>query len=144
MSSYSMANLLPKISNNMGKAVLSSGYAYALDKYMLGEVDNNRSIMFAGVVFGGMMFEESIATLVKPVLPIPNFVSKTSVISGKKLVDRIAETLGTTAFVFIINKYLLRNDIYRGEVLKRMAVIAGSDMGAVITLNLVNTTSKMI
>ena len=100
--------------------------------------------MFAGVVFGGMMFEESIATLLKPVLPIPNFVSKTSVISGKKLVDRITETLGTTGFVFIINKYLLRNDIYRGEVLKRMAVIAGADMGAVMTLNLVNTTSKMI
>ena len=74
---------------------------------------------------------------------MPNFISKNSVISGKKLTNRIFETLGTTGAVFVFNKYLLRNDIYRDEVLKRMAVIAASDIGAVVTLNLVNTTSKV-
>ena len=34
MSSYSMANLLPKMSNNMAKASLSAVYSYALDKYV--------------------------------------------------------------------------------------------------------------
>ena len=143
-NSYSIQNLMPKMSNNLGKSVLSGVYAYTLDKYVMGEKSNNRSLMFGGVVAGGMLFEESMGMLLKPVLPMPNFIPKNNVISGKKLVDRIAETLSTTAIVFIVNKYLLRNDIYRDELLKRLAVIAGADMLSVMTLSLMTHSSQFI
>lgn len=144
MSNYSLTHLMPKMGNNVGKAGLAAGYAYAIDKYYLGETDNNRSLMFGAVVFGGMLFEESFGMLLKPVLPLPNVLPKNSVISGKKLVDRIAETLATTGVVFLTNKYLFRNDIYKGEILKRMAVIAAADISAVTTLHLLKTTSSIV
>ncbi len=142
--SNSYLSYIPKMGNNFAKAGLTASYAYALDKYYLGEIDNNRSLMFAGVVFGGMLFEESFGMLLKPVLPLPNLVPKNSVISGKKLVDRIAETLATTGVVFLSNRYLFQNDIYKGEILKRMAVIAVSDVSAVTTLHLLQTMNRVI
>ena len=142
--SKSYLSYLPKMTNNVSKAVLAGVYSYALDKYVMGEKLESRSLTFGAVVAGGMLFEESLGMLIKPVLPLPNFIPKNSVVSGKKLVDRIAETLSTTASVFLVNKYLLRNDIYKGEVLMRMGIIATADLASVMTLDLVNTTNKYI
>ena len=46
----------------------------------------------------------------------------------KKVGERIVELASSAVSVFVVNKYLLRNDIYRDEMMIRMGLIVASDV----------------
>jgi hypothetical protein len=107
------------------KPAVVGAVAVVLDKYWMGERDMMRSMYFGGAVAVGNYASEYIAPLVN-FIPIPT-ISK-GLYDGKTLVDRIAEVSSSAGFAYMVNKYLLNNDPYTGELMKRIGVIAVADV----------------
>ena len=83
-----------------------------------------RSLIFGAITGAGSYLSEIVAPHVVPNLPSLNV----ELYSGKQLGERITEVSIDTASVFVFNKYVLGNDIYRDEMLQRMGVIAVADV----------------
>ena len=96
-----------------------------LDKFVMGETDMQKSAIFGGVLAVGTYASEYIAPIIHQI-PIPSLAK--GLYDGKTLVTRIAEVGSNAGLTFAVNKYLLRNDNYAGEMGKRLAVIMASDV----------------
>lgn len=100
--------------------------AVALDRFAMGEEDLTRSAIFAGCTAVGVYASEIIAPHITPSIPQLNLNS--SMYNEKTVGERVIELSFSASTVFGVNKYLLRNDIYKGEMLMRMGVIVASDV----------------
>jgi hypothetical protein len=110
--------------NGFLKPVCVGGIAVALDKYVMGEQSLQRSAIFGAVVASGSYVSEMVAPSIVPNLPSLN----SEMYNGKKVGERVTELTVMGSSVFVVNKYLLRNDIYRDELLMRVGVIVVSDI----------------
>ena len=54
--------------------------------------------------------------------------SSSTLYNGKTLATRLIEISSSVGGAFLMNKYLLQNDLYRNEVFKKVGVIALSDV----------------
>ena len=95
-----------------------------LDKFVMGEEQMQKSLMFGGVLAVGTYASEYIGPLIH-LIPIPSLAR--NLYEGKTLVTRIVEIGSNSGLTFIVNKYILRGE-YQGEMYKRLAVIAASDV----------------
>ena len=100
--------------------------AVALDQYVMKETDFKRSLVFGSAVGVGSYLSEIVAPHITPDIPQLNFAS--SMYNEKKVGERIVELASSAVSVFAVNKYLLRNDIYKDEMMIRMGLIVASDV----------------
>ena len=102
------------------RPIMVGAVAVALDKYAIGETNLNSSLYF-GV---GVYASEYIAPYIAVDLPTPS----STLYNGKTLATRLIEISSSVGGAFLMNKYLLQNDLYRNEVFKKVGVIALSDV----------------
>src|SRR5271155_3497216 len=89
------------------------------------ETDMTRSTMFTGAVCVGNYASEYVGPLIN-IIPMPT-INK-NLYDGKTLTLRIAEVSSSAGVTYVLNKYVLGNDPYKGEFMKRVAIIAVSDV----------------
>ena len=119
------------------KPVVMGVIAGSFDKYYLGERDMMKTVYFAGAVAAGSYVAEMALPVVRDVAGLIPSVNK-SIYDSKTLAERIMEISGSTASIYILNKYILRNDNYKGEMMKRLTIIAVSDVIATYGLEYYN------
>ena len=110
--------------NGFLKPICIGAVAVGLDKFYLQEQNMQRSLIFGALTASGSYLSEIVAPHVVPNLPSLN----AEIYNGKQLGERITEVGIDTASVYVVNKYVLGNDIYRDEMLQRMGVIAVADV----------------
>lgn len=115
------------------KPVAMGAIAGAIDQFYLGETDMMRTVYFAGAVAVGSYAAEFASPLVKDIAGFIPSINK-SIYDSKTLAERIVEIGGATGSAYFLNKYVLGNDPYKGELMKRVAVIAVSDVLATYAL----------
>lgn len=101
--------------------------AGVLDMYYMGETDMVKTIYFGAAVATGSYLAELAAPLAKDVAGFIPSANK-SIYDSKTLAERIMEIGGASVSIYILNRYIIRNDTYKGEVMKRLTVIAASDV----------------
>ena len=116
------------------KPIVMGGIAGAIDQFYLGEKDMMRTVYFAGAVAVGSYVAEFASPLVKDVAGFIPSMNK-SIYDSKTLAERIVEIGSATGSAYFLNKYVLGNDPYRNELMKRVAVIAVSDVVATYALD---------
>lgn len=110
--------------------------AGALDMYVMGEENMNRTMMFAGAVAVGNYASQYAVPIIKKINVAT--ISR-NLYDTKTLVERIVEVSSSTAFVYVLNKYVLNNDIYRNELMKRVGVIVIADVASTYALEYFNS-----
>lgn len=110
----------------MFKPVLAGVYASLIDKYYLQEPDTTRSLYFGGCVAVGIYSSEYLSPMVNLIGNIPSL--NVQLYNSKTLAQRITEVGTSTAVTFTLNRYILQNDIYKNEILTRVAIIAVADI----------------
>ena len=108
---------------NFTKPIAMAACVVAADKYLLGETDMNRSLYFgvsgaAGVYAAG---------LIAPMIPFETFLPDGSYTDARTLELRLLEVSVATGVGFVINKFVLKNEYYMDQELKKIAVLAGAD-----------------
>jgi hypothetical protein len=113
------------------KPVIVGLTAIAIDQLVLKETSVERSLYFGGAVAVGNYAAEFAYPIIKHI-PMPSLNNQ--LYEGKTLAERIAEIGISSGMIFVLNKYIMRNDIYKDEKLMRLGVIAASDfVGTYIT-----------
>lgn len=108
------------MSSNL-KPIITAIVSTAGDKYILNQADMNKSLYF-GVAVGAGVY---LASMVTPMLPSSQ--GSMGDMSIKTLETRIAEIgLGAGA-AYALNRYALNNEPNRNDMMKKLALIAGSD-----------------
>lgn len=105
------------------RPIVASVLGVVADKFIMQEDDIQRSLHFGALCGVGIYASEYIA----PMIPHLPTLSK-DLYNGKELAVRIAEVSSMAGTVYIVNKYVTKNDIYKGEMYQRLAVIAGVDI----------------
>jgi hypothetical protein len=111
--------------NGFLKPLCVSGVAIALDQFGMKETSLQRSLIFGGLVGAGSYVSVMVAPSITPSLPSLN----AEMYNGKIVGERIVELTITASGVYAVNKYLLKNDIYKDEMLIRLGLILLSDIG---------------
>lgn len=108
------------MSNNL-KPIITAIVATAGDKYLLNQPDMNKSLYF-GVAVGAGIYASSMIT---PMLPS----SQGSIdgISLKTLETRLAEIGIGAGSAYAINRYVLKNELNRNDMMMKLALIGASD-----------------
>lgn len=117
------------------KPVIVGCIAAAIDKFYLQERDTMRTLYFGAAVAAGNYGAEFVYPLIKHI-PLPTLSRE--LYEGKTLAERFAEVGMSTGMIYVLNKYIMQNDIYRNEELIRIGVIAASDFaGTYITITII-------
>ena len=110
------------------KPVVCGIVAATIDRMYLLEKDMSSSIYFGAAVAVGQYAAEYL----QPVAMLVDAPSLSESLYGTKtLTQRIVEIGSSTAMIYILNKYILRNDTYlltSSELVRRVGVIAASDL----------------
>ena len=123
------------MNTTFAKPLVMGGIAMAVDQLYLKETDLNKSIMFGGAVAVGNYASEWVTPIVKAI-DIKSF--NKDLYDTKTLVERIAEVGTGSAVIYVLNKYVLNNDNYAGEMMLRLGIIAFSDITATYALEYIN------
>ena len=117
------------------KPVLMGAIAGTLERYVIKETNMTRNLYFGTAVAVGNYASQYIAPLAKDIV-LPS-ISK-NLYDTPTLVERIAEVSSSTTLAYLVNKYVLQNDPYTGEMMTRIAIIAGSDFASTYILDYAN------
>ena len=124
---------MSQVSLNL-RPVIVGVTSIVLDKYLLGEAEMMKSVYFGGVVAAGVYASEWVAPMIALDLPSAN----KTLYNGKTLSTRLIELAVASGGVFVVNKYMLLNDTYRDEVMKRVGVILLSDIAGTYATEYIN------
>ena len=108
---------------NFTKPIAMAACVVAADKYLLGETDMNRSLYFGAAGAIGVYA----AGLVAPLIPLETFLPDGSFTDARTLEIRLFEVGVASGVGFVINKFVLKNEYYMDQELKKIAVLAGAD-----------------
>ena len=108
---------------NFTKPIAMAACVVAADKYLLGETDMNRSLYFGAAGAAGVYA----AGLIAPMVPFETFLPDGSYTDGTTLELRLLEVSVAAGVGFVINKFVLKNEYYMDQELKKFAVLAGAD-----------------
>jgi hypothetical protein len=112
------------------KPLIAGGIAVALDQMYLKEKYIQRSLYFGAAVAVGEYGAEFVHPIIKHI-NIPSL--SRDLYDSKTLMERIAEVGVSSGMVYILNKYVLKNDQYAfsgPEFLNRVGIIAVADFAA--------------
>lgn len=119
----------------VSKPLLTGLIAGVLHNVYIGEKNMTSNSYFATAVAVGNYGSQYVYPLVKQIT-LPS-ISK-SLYDTPTLIERISEVGSASAMAYLLNRYVLNNEPYRGEVMKTLAVIAASDFIATYALEYVN------
>ena len=106
--------------SNFTKSIIAGSTAVIIDKYYFEERDMNRSLYFGGAVGVGVF----IGGIAAPMAPDFNLGS----IGLKQIEERITEITFGGASAYILNKFVLKNDYSRDQMLYKLGAIALCDV----------------
>ena len=106
----------------MQKPLLMAGAVVALDRFVLKNSNLNNSLYFGvagaiGIYMGGM---------VAKAIPLP--LPSGDYFDGKTLELRIAEITIGTGVAYGLNRFVLKNDFNKNEMMKKVGVLAVADV----------------
>jgi hypothetical protein len=107
------------MSSNL-KPLLTGAVIIGLDKYALGQTNLNSSIYF-GVAGAVRIFAAQIVT---PMIPKQG---SGTMIDPRTLEGRILEVGLGTGSTYVLNRFVLNNDLNPNDLLMKVGVIAGAD-----------------
>lgn len=108
---------------NFTKPIAMAACVVAADKYLLGETDMNRSLFFGAAGAVGVYA----SGLIAPMVPFETFLPDGSYTDARTLELRLLEVSVASGVGFVINKFVLKNEYYMDQELKKIAVLAGAD-----------------
>jgi hypothetical protein len=111
---------------NFIKPIAMAACVVAGDKYILGETDMTRSMYLGGAGAVGVFA----AQMISPMLPLEKLLPNGAYMDSKTLELRVIELGGAVGFAFVVNKYVLKNELYINNDLNKIALLAGSDFVA--------------
>ena len=118
------------------KTLAAFAISVLADKYLIGETNMNRSLMYGAALATSVYFENTIVGAIETQVP----QIKSHFTNEKQAVERALE-LGTVAVsTHLLNGYLLNNEQSQGssEYWVRMGISAGSDWAANKVVQYVN------
>ena len=108
------------------KPLVSSVVAVALERYVINETNYTKNAYFGGAMFIGNVLGQMVAPSVNILGDLPSINEE--LYDGNTLAKRIEEVGISVGSVYVINKYVLNNDIYAGEFTKRVGIIVASQV----------------
>jgi hypothetical protein len=114
------------IKNILNKPVISGITGALLDKYVMGVPDTMSNVRFGATVFLGTVASSTVASFASSAMPT---MESNYLYNGQTLTQRSIEVAAGSGISFLLNKYLLKNDVYDGNNwYKRVGVIALSQV----------------
>jgi len=114
------------MSNPMIKPLAMVAVVAAGDKYILGETNMTRSL-YLGLAGGVGVFA---AGTLAPMLPLEKMLPNGAYMDSKTLELRLFEVGGAVGAGYILNKYILNNDLYVYPQSEKILLLAGADFVA--------------
>ena len=111
------------VQNNFLKPAIGAGLVLAIDKFYNKEPDMQRSLYYAGAVGAGFFF----ASIVAPMLPDGEFNMFFS--NGRNVQERFSEIALGASGAYAVNKFVLKNELNRDTMQKRLLEIVVADIG---------------
>lgn len=125
------------MNSDFAKPFVMAGFAYALDKYYIGEIDMKRSAYFAVATGLGQYSSQWVSPILNPIFEnIPSMSE--NLYDSKTLAQRISEVSASAGMVYLLNKYVFQNDQFPQEIYLRLGVIAAADFLSEYSLDFVN------
>ena len=119
----------------VSKPILTGAIAGVLHNVYIGEKNMQRNAYFATAVAVGNYASLYLAPIAKQIT-LPS-ISK-SLYDTPTLVERIAEVGSSSGLAFLLNRYVMNNEPFKGEALQHIAVIVVSDFAATYALEYIN------
>jgi len=107
--------------SSMVKSATGAGLAFAFDKFWFQERNFTNSAYFAGSVGLGLAVGGAVGAMA-PDYDLGSFGS------SKAIESRISEIIFGTGTAYLVNKFALKNDYSRNQLLEKLAVIAICDV----------------
>ena len=115
-----MSSLSPEQIHVGIKITAAVAIATALDKYALGHVNLNESLIFGASVGAGVGLGDLVGGSFSLVLPD----ASNAYLSSKSIIHRSVEVASGVGSAYLINKYFMKNDYDPSEMYKKLGVIA--------------------
>jgi hypothetical protein len=104
------------------KPVIAAGTAFAIDKFYFKEYDMKKSAMFAGCVGVGVFA----GGMVADALPLESAFDILG--NGKAIEARVMEIGVGAGLAYSLNKFVLKNDLSRDDLFKRLGTVVVCDI----------------
>ena len=104
------------------KPLITGAVAVAGDRFLLNQLDMNKSLYFGGAVAAGTFLGAMVGDSIPVVIPEGG-----TYYDAKTLEQRLAEVGASAAAAYIINTQILKNDYQYSQMYPKLALIAGSD-----------------
>ena len=104
------------------KPLITGAVAVAGDRFLLNQLDMNKSLYFGGAVAAGTFLGAMVGDSIPVVIPEGG-----TYYDAKTLEQRLAEVGASAAAAYIINTQILKNDYQFSQMYPKLALIAGSD-----------------
>jgi hypothetical protein len=111
---------------NYIKPIAMAGCVIAGDKFILKETDMNRSMYLGAAGAAGVLAAQMVAPMITTNISMINGAYTDS----KTLELRVLEISGAVGVAFVLNKFVLKNEIYVNNDLNKIALLAGADFVA--------------
>ena len=110
------------------KPMVAAACSVVLDQYVIGEKNYMKNAYFGAAVLAGSVVGQMLAPSINILGELPSI--NESLYDGSTLAKRIEELGVSTASVYMLNRYVLNNDVYSGEFGKRIGIIVASSVVA--------------
>ena len=104
------------------KPLITGAVAVAGDRFLLNQLDMNKSLYFGGAVAAGTFLGAMVGDSIPVVIPEGG-----TYYDAKTLEQRLAEVGASAAAAYVINTQILKNDYQFSQMYPKLALIAGSD-----------------
>lgn len=111
---------------NYIKPIAMAGCVIAGDKFILKETDMNRSMYLGAAGAAGVLAAQMVAPMITTNISMINGAYTDS----KTLELRVLEISGAVGVAFVLNKFVLKNEISTNNDLNKIALLAGADFVA--------------
>ena len=104
------------------KPLITGAVAVAGDRFLLNQLDMNKSLYFGGAVAAGTFLGAMVGDSIPVVIPEGG-----TYYDAKTLEQRLAEVGASAVAAYVINTQILKNDYQFSQMYSKLALIAGSD-----------------
>ena len=103
------------------KPLVGAVTVMAIDKFILKNNNTNQTLYFGAAVGAGLYG----AAIVTPLMPV--LIPASTLSNGKTLEDRALEIASGSIGAYALNRYILKNDYNRSDMMTKIGIIAVGD-----------------
>lgn len=112
------------LSHAVAKPLAAGVVAGAMDHFLMPAGDIKQSAMFGAAVGGGIFAVSWVEPLVSPLFPTKTPMGNI----GKALEGRIVEIACGSAAAYALNRFVLKNEVNKSDMLKKLGIICAADI----------------